>query len=137
MGPAHSCALLGCKTDLLKLPGLLIPVGHVWACPLAVRRSVTRVFSFCIICETLASLWLLVSSESNLTGKPFIHPDGSAVVYSPASIAPAVGRIPQQGKTPQQPMSAASQQQAPTNHLHPQVSGRDSSFQSFFFPHSH
>ncbi|XP_047433027.1 R3H domain-containing protein 1 isoform X3 [Mugil cephalus] len=53
------------------------------------------------------------------TGKPFIHPDGSAVVYNPAGIAPAVGRIPQQGKTPQQPMSAASQQQ-PTNHLHSQ-----------------
>ncbi|XP_041834425.1 R3H domain-containing protein 1 isoform X3 [Melanotaenia boesemani] len=48
------------------------------------------------------------------TGKPFIHPDGSAVVYNPAA-----GRIPQQGKTPPQPIPAASQQQ-PTNHLHSQ-----------------
>ncbi|XP_069568863.1 uncharacterized protein [Brachyistius frenatus] len=46
------------------------------------------------------------------TGKPFIHPDGSAVVYNP-------GRIPQQGKTPQQTIPAASQQH-PTNHLHSQ-----------------
>ncbi|XP_023136399.2 R3H domain-containing protein 1-like isoform X3 [Amphiprion ocellaris] len=52
------------------------------------------------------------------TGKPFIHPDGSAVVYNPASIAPAAGRIPQQGKTPQQPIPAAAQQ--PANHLHSQ-----------------
>ncbi|XP_056286895.1 R3H domain-containing protein 1 isoform X3 [Pseudoliparis swirei] len=40
------------------------------------------------------------------TGKPFIHPDGSAVVYNPA------GRSPQQGKTPTQ--------QQPANHLHSQ-----------------
>ncbi|XP_069377583.1 R3H domain-containing protein 1-like isoform X6 [Paralichthys olivaceus] len=53
------------------------------------------------------------------TGKPFIHPDGSAVVYNPASIVPAAGRNPQQGKPPQQPISAASQQQT-TNHLHSQ-----------------
>ncbi|XP_078099754.1 R3H domain-containing protein 1-like isoform X9 [Sander vitreus] len=53
------------------------------------------------------------------TGKPFIHPDGSAVVYNPASVAPAAGRNPQQGKTPQQPIPVPTQQQ-PTNHLHPQ-----------------
>ncbi|KAI3365771.1 hypothetical protein L3Q82_000770 [Scortum barcoo] len=53
------------------------------------------------------------------TGKAFIHPDGSAVVYNPAAIAPAVGRNPQQGKTPQQPIPAPTQQQ-PTNHLHTQ-----------------
>ncbi|XP_037617571.1 R3H domain-containing protein 1-like isoform X2 [Sebastes umbrosus] len=54
------------------------------------------------------------------TGKPFIHPDGSAVVYNPA--AAAAGRIPQQGKTPQQPIPAPTQQQQqqPTNHLHSQ-----------------
>ncbi|XP_040049710.2 R3H domain-containing protein 1 isoform X5 [Gasterosteus aculeatus] len=53
------------------------------------------------------------------TGKPFIHPDGSAVVYNPAS---AAGRI-QHGKTPQQqqPIPAATQQQQqPANHLHSQ-----------------
>ncbi|KAK2856897.1 hypothetical protein Q5P01_005632 [Channa striata] len=53
------------------------------------------------------------------TGKPFIHPDGSAVVYNPASVVPTAGRTPQQGKTPQQPLSGTSQQQ-PTNHLHSQ-----------------
>ncbi|KAM9327563.1 R3H domain-containing protein 1 isoform 3-T3 [Pholidichthys leucotaenia] len=53
------------------------------------------------------------------TGKPFIHPDGSAVVYNPASMLPVAARIPQQGKTPQQPIPIAAQQQ-PTNHLHSQ-----------------
>ncbi|KAM9333948.1 R3H domain-containing protein 1 [Symphorus nematophorus] len=53
------------------------------------------------------------------TGKPFIHPDGSAVVYNPATVPPAAGRNPQQGKTPQQPIPAPTQQQ-PTNHLHSQ-----------------
>uniref|UniRef100_A0A3Q0SM10 R3H domain-containing protein n=1 Tax=Amphilophus citrinellus TaxID=61819 RepID=A0A3Q0SM10_AMPCI len=64
------------------------------------------------------------------TGKPFIHPDGSTVVYSPASIAPAAGRIQQQGKNPQQPIPATAQQQ-PTNHLHSQVSRRCFFFLSF------
>ncbi|KAM8903542.1 R3H domain-containing protein 1 isoform 4-T9 [Spinachia spinachia] len=50
------------------------------------------------------------------TGKPFIHPDGSAVVYNPAS---AAGRI-QQGKTPQQQPIPAVTQQQPANHLHSQ-----------------
>ncbi|TKS66249.1 R3H domain-containing protein 1 [Collichthys lucidus] len=54
------------------------------------------------------------------TGKPFIHPDGSAVVYNPATVgAPAAGRNPQQGKTPQQQIPAPTQQQQ-TNHLHSQ-----------------
>ncbi|KAM9766931.1 R3H domain-containing protein 1-like isoform 3-T5 [Menidia menidia] len=53
------------------------------------------------------------------TGKPFMHPDGSAVVYNPAGVAPATGRMPQQGKNPQQPLPAAAQQQ-PTNPLHSQ-----------------
>nr|XP_046237917.1 R3H domain-containing protein 1 isoform X2 [Scatophagus argus] len=48
------------------------------------------------------------------TGKPFIHPDGSAVVYNPATVAPAAARNPQQGKTPQQPIPAPTQ---PTSHL--------------------
>ncbi|XP_041822170.1 R3H domain-containing protein 1 isoform X2 [Chelmon rostratus] len=53
------------------------------------------------------------------TGKPFIHPDGSTVVYNPATVAPAAGRNPQQGKPPQQPIAAPAHQQ-PTNHLHSQ-----------------
>uniref|UniRef100_A0A1A8JN06 R3H domain containing 1 n=1 Tax=Nothobranchius kuhntae TaxID=321403 RepID=A0A1A8JN06_NOTKU len=52
------------------------------------------------------------------TGKPFIHPDGSAVVFNPTSVGPAAGRVPQQGK--KQPIPAAPQQQQPTNHLHTQ-----------------
>lgn len=67
-------------------------------------------------CPMLFALWFLLS------GKPFIHPDGAAVVYSPATVAPAAARNPQQGK---QPIPAPTQQQ-PTNHLHSQVSGRDS-----------
>ncbi|XP_017166087.1 R3H domain-containing protein 1-like isoform X8 [Poecilia reticulata] len=47
------------------------------------------------------------------TGKPFMHPDGSTVVYNPPA-----GRIPQQGKTPLQPIPAVSQQ--PANHVHSQ-----------------
>ncbi|XP_076579639.1 R3H domain-containing protein 1 isoform X3 [Chaetodon auriga] len=54
------------------------------------------------------------------TGKPFIHPDGSTVVYNPATVAPAAGRNPQQGKPPQQPIAAPTHQQ-PTNHLHSQL----------------
>uniref|UniRef100_M4A0D5 R3H domain containing 1 n=1 Tax=Xiphophorus maculatus TaxID=8083 RepID=M4A0D5_XIPMA len=45
------------------------------------------------------------------TGKPFMHPDGSAVVYNPPA-----GRIPQQGKTPPQPNPV----QQPANHVHSQ-----------------
>ncbi len=73
----------------------------------------------------------LLSVGFNLTGKPFIHPDGSAVVYNPAALAPTVGRNPQQGKTPQQPIPAPTQQQQPANHLHSQVSGRDLTVSSF------
>lgn len=54
-------------------------------------------------------------------GKPFIHPDGSSVVYGPATVAPAAARNLQQGKTPQQPIPALTQQQ-PSNHFHSQVS---------------
>lgn len=58
---------------------------------------------------------------------PFIHPDGSAVVYNPAAVAPAAGRNPQQGKTPQQPIPAPAQQQ-PTNHLHSQPDALNAQF---------
>ncbi|XP_042368838.1 R3H domain-containing protein 1 isoform X5 [Plectropomus leopardus] len=61
------------------------------------------------------------------TGKPFIHPDGSAVVYNPASVAPAAGRNPQQGKAPQQPIPGTTQQQ-PTNHLHSQPDSLNAQF---------
>nr|XP_043870155.1 R3H domain-containing protein 1-like isoform X4 [Solea senegalensis] len=54
------------------------------------------------------------------TGKPFIHPDGTAVIFNPANVVPAAGRNPQQGKNPQQPISAAAGQQQPANHLHSQ-----------------
>ncbi|XP_028320771.1 R3H domain-containing protein 1-like isoform X2 [Gouania willdenowi] len=53
------------------------------------------------------------------TGKPFIHPDGSAVVYSPVGVASAAGRIQQQVKAPQQPITAGPQPQ-PANQLLPQ-----------------
>uniref|UniRef100_A0A3P9MK73 R3H domain containing 1 n=1 Tax=Oryzias latipes TaxID=8090 RepID=A0A3P9MK73_ORYLA len=51
------------------------------------------------------------------SGKPFVHPDGSAVVYNPAGVAPAAGRLQQPGKSPPQPLPAAPQQ-----HFYPQVS---------------
>ncbi|KAM6958307.1 R3H domain-containing protein 1 isoform 6-T9 [Tautogolabrus adspersus] len=61
------------------------------------------------------------------TGKPFIHPDGSAVVYNPAAVTSAAGRNPQQGKTPQQPIPAPTQQQQ-TNHLHSQPDALNAQF---------
>lgn len=86
------------------------------------RITIFRIIS---VCNGSHPCGFLLSSEFNLTGKPFIHPDGSAVVYNPATVgAPAAGRNPQQGKTPQQPIPAPTQQQQ-TNHLHSQVSGRD------------
>ncbi|XP_034408789.1 R3H domain-containing protein 1-like isoform X3 [Cyclopterus lumpus] len=56
------------------------------------------------------------------TGKPFIHPDGSAVVYNPVT-----GRNPQQVKTLQQLIPAPTQQQ-PTNHLHSQPDALSAQF---------
>ncbi|XP_051908351.1 R3H domain-containing protein 1 isoform X4 [Hippocampus zosterae] len=53
------------------------------------------------------------------TGKPFIHSNSSAVVYSSASIAAPASRGRHQGKLLQQPTSAASQPQH-INHLHSQ-----------------
>ncbi|XP_034533320.1 R3H domain-containing protein 1 isoform X2 [Notolabrus celidotus] len=61
------------------------------------------------------------------TGKPFIHPDGSAVVYNPAAVTPAAGRNLQQGKTPHQPIPAPAQQQH-TNHLHSQPDALNAQF---------
>ncbi|XP_076008524.1 R3H domain-containing protein 1-like isoform X2 [Genypterus blacodes] len=59
------------------------------------------------------------------TGKPFIHPDGTAVVYNPAAaVAPAAARSSQQGKTPQQ----LGTQQPPTNHLHSQPDSLNAQF---------
>ncbi|KAK5847523.1 hypothetical protein PBY51_016643 [Eleginops maclovinus] len=62
------------------------------------------------------------------TGKPFIHPDGSAVVYNPASSA--TGRNPQLGKSPQQPIPAPPQQQLqqPTNNIHSQPDALNAQF---------
>ncbi|XP_073318260.1 R3H domain-containing protein 1 isoform X4 [Pagrus major] len=61
------------------------------------------------------------------TGKPFIHPDGSAVVYNPAAVASAAGRNPQQGKTLQQPIPNPTQQHQ-TNHLHSQPDALNAQF---------
>ncbi|KAF3706260.1 R3H domain-containing protein 1 [Channa argus] len=77
--------------------------------------------------HTVHMMLVYVSYEFNFKGKPFIHPDGSAVVYNPASIFPTAGRTPQQGKTPQQPLSGTSQQQ-PTNHLHSQPDALNTQF---------
>lgn len=133
MGLARSCALLdsklifkSCQGHYFLLPLLSwTPSGCVLHCQ---RSSLSLCMKLNYLCVKLVSQWFLVSYELNLTGKPFIHPDGSTVVYNPASIAPAAGRIQQQGKNPQQPIPAAAQQQS-TNHLHSQVSGW-----CFFFP---
>lgn len=92
---AHICEVWSCKLFIKKLPASTF---LTWT---------KLVFFFCLFFSPASRSWLL-------TGKPFIHPDGSAVVYDPAA-----GRIPQEGKT--QPMPSESQQQA-ANHLHSQVS---------------
>lgn len=61
------------------------------------------------------------------TGKPFIHPDGSAVMYNPAAIAPHAGRGTQPGKSPQQPIQSTGQPQ-PANHLHSQPEALNAQF---------
>lgn len=75
----------------------------------AIAQKLTKLYFVCayVVC--------------NLSGKPFIHPDGSAVVYGPTTASSAAARNPQQGKTPQQPVPALTQQQ-PSNHFHSQVS---------------
>ncbi|XP_033835624.1 R3H domain-containing protein 1-like isoform X3 [Periophthalmus magnuspinnatus] len=60
------------------------------------------------------------------TGKPFIHPDGSAVVYNPATITSNIGRSVQQ-KNPQQPIQTQGQLQA-ANHLHSQPEALNAQF---------
>lgn len=61
------------------------------------------------------------------TGKPFVNPDGSAVVYNPVNTTHNVGRSLQHGKGPQQPMTGMGQQQ-PTNHLHSQPEALNAQF---------
>ncbi|XP_068165321.1 R3H domain-containing protein 1 isoform X2 [Antennarius striatus] len=54
------------------------------------------------------------------TGKPFIHPDGTAAICNPTAGPPPASRNPQPGKTPQHPIPAPTEQQS-TNHLHSQL----------------
>lgn len=84
-------------------------------------KSVKRIIQ--VIAQKLTEFCVCVCAHvvCNLSGKPFIHPDGNAVVYGPATVAPAAARNPQQGKNLQQPIPALTQQQ-PSNHFHTQVS---------------
>ncbi|XP_061653293.1 R3H domain-containing protein 1-like isoform X6 [Phyllopteryx taeniolatus] len=83
------------------------------------RPAITKASSFSGISPGLARGDSTASSKStgrlSQTGKPFIHSNSSAVACSPASVTPPAGRGPHQGKVPQQPTSAASQQQ----HINP------------------
>uniref|UniRef100_I3K1Y1 R3H domain containing 1 n=1 Tax=Oreochromis niloticus TaxID=8128 RepID=I3K1Y1_ORENI len=158
---SESCSSVGSSSSSLSRPQLPLPVStssrsNVPSAPLIHPAADARGAGHPEMTKSLltqpppatdaANYYLLPLEASGIppgsvlvnphTGKPFIHPDGSAVVYNPASIAPAAGRIQQQGKTPQQPVPATAQQQ-PTNHLHSQVSGRYSVFQGFFYHLNH
>lgn len=135
MGRTYSCTLSGCKLGFSAAKVVFFALSvlslAMFGCVLPCQEEQNPSVSFLhdaelmvCVCVQLASSSFLLSYAFNLTGKPFIHPDGSAVVYNPAAVAPAAGRNPQQGKAPQQPIPAPAQQQ-PANHLHSQVSGRD------------
>ncbi|XP_041637355.1 R3H domain-containing protein 1-like isoform X2 [Cheilinus undulatus] len=135
---SESCSSVGSSSSSLSRPQLpLPPSGSSWSSipstPLIHPPTDTRVPGHQEMIKSVPSqppsdapnFYVLPLEASGIppgsvlvnphTGKPFIHPDGSTVVYNPA----AAGRNPQQGKTPQQPIPAPIQQQQ-TNHLHSQ-----------------
>lgn len=149
---SESCSSVGSSSSSLSRPQLPLPVStssrsNVPSAPLIHPAADARGAGHPEMTKSLlsqpppatdaANYYLLPLEASGIppgsvlvnphTGKPFIHPDGSAVVYNPASIAPAAGRIQQQGKTPQQPVPATAQQQ-PTNHLHSQPDSLNAQF---------
>ncbi|XP_035533494.1 R3H domain-containing protein 1 [Morone saxatilis] len=141
---SESCSSVGSSSSSLSRPQLPLPVSasswsNIPSAPLIHPAADTRGSGHPEMIKSLPSqppsatdatnYYVLPLEASGIppgsvlvnphTGKPFIHPDGSAVVYNPAAVAPAAGRNPQQGKSPQQPIPAPTQQQ-PTNHLHSQ-----------------
>ncbi|XP_051284351.1 R3H domain-containing protein 1 isoform X6 [Dicentrarchus labrax] len=141
---SESCSSVGSSSSSLSRPQLPLPVSapswsNIPSTPLIHPAADTRGSGHPEMIKSLPSqppsatdatnYYVLPLEASGIppgsvlvnphTGKPFIHPDGSAVVYNPAAVAPAAGRNPQQGKSPQQPIPAPTQQQ-PTNHLHSQ-----------------
>ncbi|XP_029375320.1 R3H domain-containing protein 1 isoform X2 [Echeneis naucrates] len=141
---SESCSSVGSSSSSLSRPQLPLPVSgssrsNLPSAPLIHPASDTRAPGHPEMMKSIPSqpppptdttnYYVLPLEASGIppgsvlvnphTGKPFIHPDGSTVVYNPASIVPTAGRNPQQGKTPQQPISVTSQQQQ-TNHLHSQ-----------------
>ncbi|XP_078021689.1 R3H domain-containing protein 1 isoform X13 [Epinephelus lanceolatus] len=141
---SESCSSVGSSSSSLSRPQLPLPVSasswsSIPSAPLIHPAADTRGSGHPEMIKSVASqppsatdatnYYVLPLEASGIppgsvlvnphTGKPFIHPDGSAVVYNPASVAPAAGRNTQQGKTPQQQIPAPTQQQ-PTNHLHSQ-----------------
>ncbi|XP_013866130.1 R3H domain-containing protein 1 [Austrofundulus limnaeus] len=128
---SESCSSVGSSSSSLSRPHLPLPASA----PLqpstpSVRHAssarghpeATRSVPPQLLASNTANFYMLPLEASGIppgsvlisphTGKPFIHPDGSAVVYDPAA-----GRILQEGKA--QPMPSESQQQA-ANQLHSQ-----------------
>ncbi|XP_049918991.1 R3H domain-containing protein 1-like isoform X6 [Epinephelus moara] len=149
---SESCSSVGSSSSSLSRPQLPLPVSasswsSIPSAPLIHPAADTRGSGHPEMIKSVASqppsatdatnYYVLPLEASGIppgsvlvnphTGKPFIHPDGSAVVYNPASVAPAAGRNTQQGKTPQQQIPAPTQQQ-PTNHLHSQPDSLNAQF---------
>uniref|UniRef100_H2TXP1 SUZ domain-containing protein n=1 Tax=Takifugu rubripes TaxID=31033 RepID=H2TXP1_TAKRU len=146
---SESCSSVGSSSSSLSRPQLALPVsGSSWSnissahlihpaadtrgsAPPEMIKSVpsqppsaadtTNYFVLPLDASGIPPGSILVSPH---TGKPFIHPDGSSVVYGPATVAPAAARNLQPGKNPQQPIPALTQQQ-PSHHFHSQVSRLD------------
>ncbi|XP_056883237.1 R3H domain-containing protein 1-like isoform X2 [Takifugu flavidus] len=141
---SESCSSVGSSSSSLSRPQLALPVsGSSWSnissahlihpaadtrgsAPPEMIKSVpsqppsaadtTNYFVLPLDASGIPPGSILVSPH---TGKPFIHPDGSSVVYGPATVAPAAARNLQPGKNPQQPIPALTQQQ-PSHHFHSQ-----------------
>lgn len=101
MGRICKCCIVSAARRRAEGPGLFL-LGWKLSSEQSVLRLQDGTFEFMVFI---------------FSGKPFVHPDGSAVVYNPAGVAPAAGRLQQQGKSPPQPLPAAPQQ-----HFYPQVS---------------
>uniref|UniRef100_H3CYD3 R3H domain containing 1 n=1 Tax=Tetraodon nigroviridis TaxID=99883 RepID=H3CYD3_TETNG len=149
---SESCSSVGSSSSSLSRPQLPLPVsGSSWSnissVPLIHPAADTRgsappemiksVPSQTPSAADTANYFVLPLDASGIpagsvlvsphTGKPFIHPDGSAVVYGPTTVSSAAARNPQQGKNPQQPIPALTQQQ-PSAHFHSQPDALNTQF---------
>uniref|UniRef100_A0AAV2KA52 Uncharacterized protein n=1 Tax=Knipowitschia caucasica TaxID=637954 RepID=A0AAV2KA52_KNICA len=129
---SESCSSVGSSSSSLSRPLPPAPPSSRPALPLTPappHHELIKAAPSPSVCET-PNYYIVPLEASGIpagsvlvnahTGKPFFHPDGSAVVYNPTTITANVGRSAPQ-KNPQQPIQSTGQTQ-PTNHLHSQSS---------------